>query len=394
MSPTTWVADWVDPKVLVDDPYPAYERLRRETPVAWVPALDRFLVTTFRECFDIEMDQELFSSREHSENSTMVRSMGRTMLRKDDPEHKADRSAMGPALRPRTIKVAWRNAFVANAARYIERVREVGPGVDLLHEFAIPFIADNLSAIVGFRGVPAATIMDWSHTLVGGVANVGGDEAVWRETDRVRAEMDAAIDAAIARVSSEPDDSIISSILRAPHPISDDDLRANVRLTIAGGMNEPSHAIAVAVWALSTYPAQLDLVRAGTRNWGDVFEETARLVSPVGMYPRTVTRDTVIRGVPIPAGSTLGLVIGSANRDESQFEHPEDFDLMRENVTHLAFGNGTHVCAGNWAARDMVGEVALPMLYDAFPELRVATPDSINFRGWVFRGPEALPVVW
>lgn len=388
------VVDWIDPAVLRIDPYPSYARLRREAPVAYAPVLGRYLVTTFRDCFDVEMNQETFSSHESADRSTMIRSLGRPMLRKDDPEHKVDRTAFGSALRPRTIKNHWNRIFAVNAARHIEGLRNAGPGVDLFHRFAVPYAADNLSALIGFQGVDAYQMMDWSHTLIAGISNIQDDPAVWEETARVTAEIDIAIDEAVARLKHASDDSIISSILRAPHPISDEALRTNIRLTISGGMNEPSHVISSALWSLSAFPDQRASVQAGQCNWGDVFEETARFQSPVGMYPRTVTRDTTLNGVSIPAGSTVAVIVASANRDEQRFESPDTFNLTRDRVTNLAFGNGTHICAGNWVARAMVSDVALPMLHEALPGLAVIDPDKVPFRGWVFRGTTELPVSW
>ncbi|MER7604679.1 cytochrome P450 [Nocardioides sp. NPDC127503] len=388
------IADWIDPAQLKVDPYPAYARLRKESPVAYVPALDRYLVTTFRECFDIEMDQQTFSSAEEPGRSTMIRSMGRPMLRKDDPEHKVDRAAMGTSMRPRTIRGTWARIFNANADKYIGVVRDLGPGADLFREFAVPFAADNLSAVIGFRGVDPSSMMDWSHTLIAGISNVAGDPLVWEQTRRVCAEIDQAIDEATLRLRHNPDDSVLSALLHARNPIPDEDIRSNIRLAISGGMNEPSHIISSAVWSMSANPMERELVLGGQRSWNAVFEETARLHSPVGMYPRLITRDTEIAGVPVPAGSTVGVVVASANRDAAQFADPDRFTLSRESVTHLAFGNGTHICAGNWLARSMVGDIALPKLFADLRGLKVMDPRSTEFRGWVFRGTTALPVTW
>ena len=183
---------------------------------------------------------------------------------------------------------------------------------------------------------------------------------------------------------------MVSTMLQAGLP--EDRLRANIRLTISGGMNEPSHVISSAVWALTSFPEQRARVLEDPSLWKHVFEETARFISPVGMYPRRVTTDTVVGGVRIPAGSTVAVV--GANRDERKFTAPDAFDLGRESSTHLAFGNGTHICAGNWIARSMVGDYALPLLYENFPGLRVIEPESTDFHGWVFRGTRSLPVEW
>lgn len=391
MNATAPVADWVDTDELFRDPYPTYRTLREHAPVSFVPHLDRYFVTTFRECFDIEMDQETFSSAERAERSTMIRSMGRPLLRKDDPQHKAERNSMAPAMRPLAIKRRWLPIFERNAQTHIRRLRAAGPGADLFEMFAVPFAADNLSAVIGFDDVDHAQMMDWSHTLIAGVGNVTNDSALWSAADRACVEIDDAIDRALARTREDPIPSLISAMASALAP---DDLRANIRLAISGGLNEPSHVIASAVWCLTNYPEQREIVLSDGGLWRDVFEETARFHSPVGMYPRTTTRDVAVRGYDIPAGSTVAVVVASANRDAQAFDRPDEFLMNREAGTHLAFGNGTHVCAGNWIARSMVGEVALPALYRALPGLIAERTDDAQFRGWVFRGTTSLPVIW
>ena len=67
-----------------------------------------------------------------------------------------------------------------------------------------------------------------------------------------------------------------------------DSLRANIKLAISGGQNEPRDAIAGAVWALLTHPDQLALVEAGKASWMQVFDEYTRWLSPIGMSPRRV----------------------------------------------------------------------------------------------------------
>jgi cytochrome P450 len=76
------------------------------------------------------------------------------------------------------------------------------------------------------------------------------------------------------------------------------------------------------------------------------------------------------------------------------FERPGDFDISRLKQPHLGFGSGTHLCAGHWAARISIGEIAVPLLYERLPGLRTDTRRSEQWRGWVFRGLASLPVTW
>ena len=133
------VADWVDVAELASDPYPTYARLRAESPVAWVPQLNKFLVTNYAGCHTVEQDQEIFSA--NVSGATMTRAIGaQPMLRKDDPEHSVDRAPVNPVLRPKSIKEVWGPVFERNAETYLENVAELGPEeADLNRDYAAPW---------------------------------------------------------------------------------------------------------------------------------------------------------------------------------------------------------------------------------------------------------------
>jgi hypothetical protein len=69
-------------------------------------------------------------------------------------------------------------------------------------------------------------------------------------------------------------------------------------------------------------------------------------------------------------------------------------DIARPHTPHLGFGSGVHLCAGHWAARISIGEIAVPLLYDRLPGLRTDPRRPEDWYGWVFRGPTSLPVTW
>ena len=89
------VADWVTIPDLYRDPFPIYDRLRAEGGVHWVPAVNRYLVTSYDAVHETELDQQTFSANE--QGSLQSRAMGHSMLRRDDPEHYIERKAWQPA---------------------------------------------------------------------------------------------------------------------------------------------------------------------------------------------------------------------------------------------------------------------------------------------------------
>jgi cytochrome P450 len=80
--------------------------------------------------------------------------------------------------------------------------------------------------------------------------------------------------------------------------------------------------------------------------------------------------------------------------DSRQFENPDPIDIDRPRKAHLGFGSGAHYCLGAWVAKASVGQVALPMLFDRLPGLRLSGRRPVRAGGWVFRGLLDLPVAW
>jgi cytochrome P450 len=387
------VVEWIDPAQLVADPYPAYERLRAEAPVTWVPVINRYLVTTYSACHQVEVDQEIFSA--NVRGATMTRALGaRPMLRKDDPEHATDRKAINPTLRPKNIQEAWAPVFERNARRYLDVLADVGPdAADLNRDYAAPVAAQNLIDLLGLPDVQVEDMRRWSHAFIAGIGNVLDDPAVWERSDAAQSELDALLADLVLFYQAHPNASMTSALANSGLPA--ENVASNVKLTISGGMNEPQHVIASMVLAMAEYPDQHRQVLDDPTLWPAVFDETVRWQSPIGMYPRETTRATVLDGIELPAGAPLGIVVASANRDRAQFgDTADDFGFRRPKVPHLAFGSGVHLCAGHWAAQAAVGRIAVPLLYEVFPGLRVDRRRPVTWEGWVFRGLTHLPVTW
>ena len=80
------------------------------------------------------------------------------------------------------------------------------------------------------------------------------------------------------------------------------------------------------------------------------------------------------------------LMFGSANRDEDIFEQPDEFRLNRDVARSISFGAGPHFCAGAWISKTLIAEVAIPMLFEKFPNIKLLS--EVEYFGWAFRGPK------
>ena len=232
----------------------------------------------------------------------------------------------------------------------------------------------------------------WSQAMIDGIANYTGESAIEERCHRATAGIDAAIDDMLPVVTNAPDQSLLSVMLQAGMPM--ENVRANIKLAISGGQNEPRDAIAGTVWALLTHPGELALVRSGQVSWLQAFEEYARWISPIGMSPRRIAKPHAVRDIGFEVDDRIFFLYGSANRDERHFARADTFDVRRDTAKSIAFGAGPHFCAGAWASRAMIADVALPAIFSRLRNLRLVGNGDVRFGGWAFRGLASLPVTW
>ncbi|MEM9890671.1 MAG: cytochrome P450 [Actinomycetota bacterium] len=382
----------IDPAAFWDDPYPTLARMRAEAPICFVPELGATLLTLRDDIHTCEKNVAVFSSDQPG--GLMNELMGKNMMRSDGEEHRRERFVYYPAISPNAVRATWAAQFSAIADRVLDDLAAAGAGaVDLVPTYATAVSGECLKALTGLTSITYQEMDAFSQGMIDGVANYGGDPDVAARCVAATVGVDAAIDDRLPEVTASPDHSLLSVMTASGMP--ETSVRANIKLTISGGQNEPRDAIAGTVWALLTHPDQLALVRAGEATWTQAFEEYCRWVSPIGMSPRRIATDHAYGGVRFEADERIFFMFGSGNRDERLFDEPDRFDVTRNNRGNLTFGAGPHFCAGAAASRSMVGEVALPKLFERLPDLRLdPDADPVRFGGWAFRGPLNLGVRW
>ncbi|MGY2987057.1 cytochrome P450 [Bradyrhizobium sp. USDA 4508] len=376
---------------LLDAPYPIFRRLREIAPAVFVAPAKLTLVTRFDDIMRIERDPATYSADNPA--SLVNKVMGPTFMRKDGAEHAIGRKAIEPSFRPATIKEHWAPQFTAIAEKLIDDLLATEEA-DLFSALAAPMASLSLMAMIGFRKMPWQTLAEWSQALIDGAGNYAADAEIERKAMQASAEVDAAIDAVLDDHRRQPNPSVLSSMINADPPMPIEAIRANIKVIIGGGLNEPRDAILTLVLGLLENPPQKNSVLAKPDLWPAALEEAVRWISPIGMYPRRVTRDVDLSGTTLPQDLQIGLCVGAANRDGSRFVEPDRFDVTRPKQSHLAFGAGPHFCAGTWVSRLTVGKIVAPMLFARLRNLRLRAEAPPVVRGWVFRGPVTLPVRW
>lgn len=376
---------------LVLDPYPIYKRLRAEAPVVNVPAVGRILITKAADTQKIKMNPELFSSDDP--NTPMERAFGaKTLMRRDGEDHMRLRKAMMPSMSPGQVKRVWSEQIETIANEYIERLPK-GEKIDFFKAFAGPFSARCVATVLGLPSASDADIQRWSQVLIDGAGNFGGIPELFEKTDDANREIDECIARSIDAREKHFEYSALGIQTDVAEPIEYEHIVSNIKIAIGGGINEPRDSIMTTLYGLLTNPEQRDAVIEQPELFGQAFEESVRWVAPIQVSSRRVTNDTQIRGFDIPEGKVVMTIQASANHDEDVYEDGHRFNIFRENKRHQAFGNGPHFCMGTHLSRRMIADIALPMLFDRFPNMELPDPGEVKWRGFGFRGPINLPLV-
>ncbi|WP_433872407.1 cytochrome P450 [Saccharopolyspora sp. CA-218241] len=191
-----------------------------------------------------------------------------------------------------------------------------------------------------------------------------------------REELLDALRALVRSKRERPGDDLTSALLHVDR-LTDTELLGVLALLVGAGSGTVVSLLDHAVYELLRDPAQLEEVRTSDR-WPDVVDEVLRLHPPIVHLPlRYATADVDLGdGVVIAAGEPVLIGYGVPGRDPAVHPEPARFAVDRVDKAHLAFGHGVHRCLGAPLAR-MQAEVALPRLFDRFPDLALAEPTGV-----------------
>jgi cholest-4-en-3-one 26-monooxygenase len=299
------------------------------------------------------------------------------LINHDAPEHTRLRKIVSRLFTPRAV--AQLEEKLAVAAREIVRAaREKGSG-DFVADIAMGL---PLLAIADLIGVPEADrekLFHWTNAIM----NTDDPEF---ETDHVAANaelMGYAYTMAEERRRCPADD-IVTRLVQADidgEALEDVEFAFFVILLAVAGNETTRNAMTHGMNAFFEHPDQWELFKRERPE--TAVDEIIRWATPVHCFQRTALRAVEVGGVTIRAGQRAGLFYSSANYDESVFENPFEFNVLRNPNPHLAFGgNGAHFCIGANLAR-MEIKLIFHELADQIPDIaKLAEPQRLR-SGWI-----------
>jgi cytochrome P450 len=387
-----------------EDWFPTYRRLRDEQPVYRMPGTNIHVVTRYDDVLYVLRHQELFPTGSGSTRTAAAREVYETKgwaritpLSTNPPDHRNYRELVDGFFDAKG-SLHWQPIIEATIADLLDEMQADG-SADYVEAFALPLPVRVITRVLGFPATDIPQLKAWSSAWVLPFSGpLTPDQEVWVAEQVV--EFQHYIHHHIEAKRAEPGDDVLSSLVDArfggDRPLSDHEIITIIDHLYIGGNETTTFALTSALWLLLREPGLYERVRADRSLVEPFIEEALRMESPTqGLY-RTVAVDTAIGGVPVPAGATLHIRYGAANRDERMFPDPDTVHLDRANVRrHMAFSLGEHHCPGSGLSR-LEQQLALNAVLDRLPDLRLAEGrnDFRHLPGFVLRALNELHIDW
>jgi cytochrome P450 len=403
--------DLFDPEVQ-ENWYPAYDVLRKEEPVYQIPGTTLYVVTRYEDILQVVRDIKTFSNEPETHGGDLLikfpearefyamhglgKAEGRgrwTPLGVDPPRHRKYRVLVDKFFQGGCLSKA-RPAIEQVVTQLIDDFAGDGE-IEFIKAFAEPLPVIVITMLIGFPLEDIPQLKKWSASWAAPFAR---DLTLEQEMEIARDGVDFQNyirDIANMR-RKDPKDDVITHLVQAEYdgerPLTDHEIASIIDNLYIGGNETTTFALSSGMWLFLRDREIYDRLLSEPEKIPTAVEEVLRLESPTqGLY-RTAVRDTEIRGVVIPKGSTIHMRFAAANRDDAIFPNPDKLDLDRPNASrHLAFSQGEHHCPGAGLSR-LEQVIAFQQLLKRLPNLRF-TPGKNDFRhlpGFVLRALREL----
>jgi cytochrome P450 len=340
--------------------------------VAWLPALDGWLVTGREQALEAMRDAARFTVDDP--RFTTARVVGPSMLSTDGAAHERHREPFTDSFRRARVHEELGDVVARQTDELLDAVVADGEA-DLSAKLAAPLAVGVVTHALGLTDAGAGEVLGWYRAIVASVQEMTAGSSVSPEARGAFAALRAAVGGGYGDLTAE-------------------EAAGDVGVLMFGGIETTEGMIANALTLLLEDPEAMALVRERPDALEGAVEETLRLEPAAAIVDRYATADTELGGARIRAGDLVSISVTAANRDPATFPDPDSFDPLRSNARrHLAFASGPHACIGVHLAR-LEAAVAVGRVLERLPGLRLDPGRRAPIRGLVFRKPATLFVRW
>ncbi|MGB8388938.1 cytochrome P450 [Mycobacterium sp.] len=350
-------------EALIADPYTYYADKRSQCPVNVDPQQGLMALTGYDAAMSVYRDVEGFSAcnsvigpfsglpfeptgdditdqiKQHRDEMPLSDYMPTL----DPPRHTEVRGLLSKLMTPRRLKENEEFMWML-ADRTLDGFVDAGE-CEFVGQYARP---SALLVIADLLGVPAEDHPAFLDHLAGQVSGLAENQTFEHNPFEF---LENQFTAYIEDRRREPRGDVLTQLAQATYPDGSTpeviELVHHATFLFVAGQETTSKLLTFAIQLLGERPDLQQQLRDDPSLIPNFIEELLRFESPIKSHFRLVSKTTTIAGQRIPAGTTILMLPGAANRDPAHFADPDEFRIDRPNVReHVAFGRGIHTCPG------------------------------------------------
>ena len=391
-------------KDYIDNPYKTYNLMRSHKPILfsqttrlhWVTKMEFAQEMLRDKRFSVDDRKYPIAEKRRKEFKKAGREImleqfeNPSMLKLDPPDHSRIR---------KLVQYGFTNRYITSLEPEIKKIVEDcldkvhnQDSFDLIEDLAKPLPAIVIAKMMGLPNEDLDQFQAWSEDLLVGVGGIGTSrEDIKKSGDAYEALIRYFEEIILSRKTS-PGDDFIGKLIQAEESgdkLNVKEMYGTCLLLLIAGHETTTRLIGNGMFTLFNHQDQMSLLQNNYELIPNAIEEMLRYEPPVHATVRFAENEMIYDGKTYKRGTPFAVSIAGANRDPEANENPNEFNITRDDIKHISFGYGPHMCIGASLAR-IESRIAFECLFERFKNLELEDKNPVWGRNLIFRGFDNL----
>ena len=391
-------------KDYIDNPYKTYNLMRSHKPILfsqttrlhWVTKMEFAQEMLRDKRFSVDDRKYPIAEKRRKEFKKAGREImleqfeNPSMLKLDPPDHSRIR---------KLVQYGFTNRYITSLEPEIKKIIEDcldkvhnQDSFDLIEDLAKPLPAIVIAKMMGLPNEDLDQFQAWSEDLLVGVGGIGTSrEDIKKSGDAYEALIRYFEEIILSRKNS-PGDDFIGKLIQAEESgdkLNIKEMYGTCLLLLIAGHETTTRLIGNGMFTLFNHQEQMSFLQNNYELIPNAIEEMLRYEPPVHATVRFAENEMIYDGKTYKRGTPFAVSIAGANRDPEANENPNEFDITRDDIKHISFGYGPHMCIGASLAR-IESRIAFECLFERFKNLELEDKNPVWGRNLIFRGFDHL----
>ena len=393
-------------KDYIDNPYKTYNLMRSHKPILfsqttrlhWVTKMEFAQEMLRDKRFSVDDRKYPIADKRRKEFKKAGREImldqfeNPSMLKLDPPDHSRIR---------KLVQYGFTNRYITSLEPEIKKVVDScldrvhnQNSFDLIEDLAKPLPAIVIAKMMGLPNEDLDQFQAWSEDLLVGVGGIGTSKEDIKKSGDAYEALISYFEKIILTRKDSPGDDFIGKLIQAEEEgdkLNIKEMYGTCLLLLIAGHETTTRLIGNGMFTLFNHHDQMSHLIKNIELIPNAIEEMLRYEPPVHATVRFAENDMVYNNKSYKRGTPFAVSIAGANRDPEANENPNEFNIFRDNIKHISFGYGPHMCIGASLAR-IESRIAFESIFERFKQLELIDKNPVWGRNLIFRGFENLPI--